>query len=210
MKKIKLKFVIGACLVYGSIVLLACNNSDYTKNPPATPDNSANAADTTANKMTSDTTMNTPASNSSTTKAPTTSTKKQMATSPKKRRVSVGTMATKNSSAMKPDKNGVYDMTEIRPQFPGGQSALDDYVNNNIDLQGSFDDNIGGTVDVQFVIDENGKVKDAKAIGNRLGNGLDEAAVQVVSNMPNWTPGKVKGKNVKTRVVLPISYQTGE
>jgi protein TonB len=53
-------------------------------------------------------------------------------------------------------------------------------------------------------------VTSAKAIGKELGNGLDQEAVRVISNMPKWTPGKVKGKNVKTRVVLPITYKIEE
>jgi len=53
-----------------------------------------------------------------------------------------------------------------------------------------------------------GKVINAHLMGNeKVGNGLDEEALRVVNNMPAWKPGKVKGKNVKTRLELPISFQ---
>ena len=117
-------------------------------------------------------------------------------------------MTAKNTSGMRPDKNGVYEMTDVRPSYPGGQSALESYVNDHIQYpQTAIDDNSEGTADVKFVVDENGNVKDAQVVGNKTQNGLADQAVQVVSNMPKWTPGKVKGKNVKTRVVLPITFK---
>jgi protein TonB len=112
---------------------------------------------------------------------------------------------------IKPDKDGVYEMTDTRPVYPGGQEALENYVNNNIEYQQpAIDESTQGTINVQFVVDENGNVANAKEIGKELGNGLDQEAVRVISNMPKWMPGKVKGKNVKTRVVLPITYKIEE
>jgi periplasmic protein TonB len=186
---------IWALAMAGSVFFMAaCNNSDYTKSP------------STNNPANSDTTMsNAPVTDTTSTNKPTAN--KNSVTN-KKRHVSIGNMAEKKTSAMKPDKDGVYEMTDVRPTYPGGQAALEDYINNNVEYQQpAIDNNTEGTVDVQFVVDENGKVIDAKRIGKELGGGLDEEAVRVISNMPKWTPGKVKGKNVKTRLVLPITYK---
>jgi protein TonB len=102
-------------------------------------------------------------------------------------------------------------MTEVRPAFPGGQTALEDYITNNIEYpQMAVDNNKEGTVNVQFVIDENGKIENAKVIGSKLGDGLDEAAETAISRMPKWEPGKVKGKNVKTRLTLPVTFKIEE
>jgi protein TonB len=60
------------------------------------------------------------------------------------------------------------------------------------------------------VVDDNGRVTDAKVLGSNLGDGLDDEAVRVISQMPKWEPGKVKGKNVKTRLTLPITYRLEE
>ena len=120
-------------------------------------------------------------------------------------------MSEKRTTNIKPDQDGIYEMTDTRPAYPGGQQALENYVNNNIEYQQpAIDDNTEGTVNVQFIVDENGNVTNAKEIGKELGNGLDQEAVRVISNMPKWTPGKVKGKNVKTRVVLPVAYKIEE
>jgi periplasmic protein TonB len=191
------RVTIWALAMAGSVFFLtACNNSDYTKSP---------SENTPAN---TDTAMsNAPATDTSSASVSANKANKNSATN-SKRKVSVGKMSESKMSTMKPDKDGVYEMTEVRPAFPGGQAALEDYINNHIEYQQpAIDNNTEGTVDVQFVVDENGNVSNAKVIGKELGSGLDEEAVRVVSGMPKWTPGKVKGKDVKTRMVLPITYK---
>ena len=60
------------------------------------------------------------------------------------------------------------------------------------------------------MVDENGKVQSAKVVGSKLGDGLDEEAERVISTMPTWSAGMIKGKPVKTRVTVPITYQIEE
>ncbi|HWB92828.1 MAG TPA: energy transducer TonB, partial [Puia sp.] len=73
--------------------------------------------------------------------------------------------------------------------------------------QKAIDDDVSGVVHVSFIIDETGHVTKAKVMdAAKPADGLDEEALRVVRNMPSWTPGKVKGKNVKTRMELPISF----
>jgi TonB family protein len=114
-----------------------------------------------------------------------------------------------NNDKMVADKEGVYNKATVMPQFPGGQDALANYVNNHVEYpQQAIDDNTAGVVRVSFVVDEHGKVQHAKVInGQKVGNGLDEEALRVVNNMPAWKPGQVKGHNVKTRLELPINFQ---
>jgi TonB family protein len=196
---------VQALVISGSVIFFsACHgNRDYTNNSanPSEPGGDTTMRTTTTN---TDTTMN----NASTKNSSGSSTTSKKNVTNKKARVTVGTMKAGEMSSMKPDKNGVYEITEVKPAFPGGRSALESYVNDHIDYpQAAIDDNSEGTIDVQFVVDQNGKVTDAKAVGKQLQNGLNDEAVRVVSNMPSWTPGKVKGKNVKTRVVLPITFR---
>lgn len=119
-----------------------------------------------------------------------------------------GTGNTSSSGKMVMDKEGVYNKATVMPEFPGGQGGLATYVNNHVDYpQQAIDDNTAGTVRVSFVVDETGKVKNAKVVSGQVGSGLDQEALRVVNNMPNWKPGKVKGHNVKTRLELPINFQ---
>jgi protein TonB len=188
----------GACIITAACVfgLSACNDSSDPKTSetaPVSPDSAANASkmaatDTAANasKMTTSTTT----------------------TTKKKRKASI-TMPNGSSEKMIKDKEGVYNYAEVMPEYPGGQDALASFVNDQLqNSQGWVDDNTTSTVRVSFVIDENGKVTNARLIdGGKVGNGLDKEVVKAVNNMPTWKPGKVKGKNVKTRLELPISFQ---
>ncbi|HXO77286.1 MAG TPA: energy transducer TonB [Puia sp.] len=126
----------------------------------------------------------------------------------RKGKMTINWPANSNTDKMVKDKEGVYNWAEAAPEFPGGQNALNNYVNNNIEYpEKAIDDNTSGTVRVSFVVDEDGKVIMPHIVGNKLGNGLDEQALKAVSNMPAWKPGKVHGKNVKTRLELPIAFQ---
>jgi TonB family protein len=119
------------------------------------------------------------------------------------------TMPVANNDKIVKDEHGVYNRAETMPEFPGGQTALSNYINNNLNYtQTAIDNNTNGTIQVSFIVDEHGKVVDPRVMGGKtLGNGLDEETMQLFNNMPAWTPGKVKGKNVKTRLEIPITFQ---
>ncbi len=112
---------------------------------------------------------------------------------------------------MEKDKEGVYSRAEKMPEYPGGESALSKFVENNISYpQDAIDQNTEGTVNVSFVVDEKGKVINPLVTGKSAGHGLDEEAVKVVKQMPAWKPGIVKGKAVKTRLSLPVTFKLAE
>ena len=103
----------------------------------------------------------------------------------------------------------IYTATEVAPQFPGGQNALDNYINKNVNYpQRAIDDDVTGTIHVSFIIDENGDVTKVKVLDTaNVSDGLSQEALRAVKNMPAWTPGTVKGKNVETRLELPITFR---
>lgn len=106
------------------------------------------------------------------------------------------------------DKMGYYNYTEIAPAFPGGQASLESYIANNIEYpREAIDNEAEGTVSVLFTIDENGNIANVKTAGAKLGYGLEEEAIRVVSDMPQWVPGTIKGKNVKAWYTIPLTYR---
>ncbi len=103
---------------------------------------------------------------------------------------------------------GIYNRAEIKPTFPGGEAALAKFIQNNINYpEQALDEGVEGRVEVMFAVDENGKVYTPVVKGSRAGYGLDEEATRVVSKMPTWNPGQIKGKNVKSYYTLPITFQ---
>lgn len=113
-----------------------------------------------------------------------------------------------NAKVVAKDKDGIYTKVEVAPTYPGNDQALADYIAANIVYPDqAVENNVEGTVNVQFVVDDKGAISNVQAIGNKLGYGLEEEAVNVVSKLPKWEPGKVKGKNVKTKLTVPITYK---
>jgi len=183
-------FVIAA-ISMGALAACTDESNDKTSDrSPITTDTSATANSGTSGNATKD------AASSST------------AVAKRKTRTTISIPAA-NEDRMVKDKEGVYNKAQVMPQFPGGQNALATYVNNHVEYpQQAIDNNTTGTVMVSFVVDERGKVKNAHVIGNQMPkDGLDQEAIRVVNNMPDWKPGKVKGRNVKTRLELPINFQ---
>jgi protein TonB len=170
--------MISACCVFG---MVACNNDNGYARSDSDKDLATGAAGTSA----------------------------KTAKIPARKRKTMVTMPQGSNGLMVKDKEGVYNNAEVMPQFPGGNGALSSYVSDHVQYsQSAIDANTEGTVKVSFVVDEKGKVMDAHVVGGqKIGNGLEEEAVKAVSSMPSWEPGKVKGKKVKTRLELPISFQ---
>ena len=126
----------------------------------------------------------------------------------KKGKASVSDLIADNAKMAK-DAHGVYNRVEKEPEFPGGQNALANYINNNIAYpQSAVDNGTSGTVQVAFVVDEHGKVHNPQVInGTQLKDGLADEALTAFNKMPSWTPGTVHGKKVKTRMVLPVKFE---
>jgi TonB family protein len=161
-----------------ALVLSACNNE------------SSSSTASGSNEVTPDTTVAAPVA--------------------KKKGKASASKAMEDASATKvvKDKDGIYTKVEVAPTYPGNDQALTDYINGNIVYPDqAIENNVEGTVNVQFVVNDKGEISDVTTIGNKLGYGLEEEAVNVVSKLPKWEPGKVKGKNVKTKLTVPITYK---
>lgn len=101
----------------------------------------------------------------------------------------------------------IFEVVETQPSFPGGEEELFKFIRQNTVYPDSAKENgISGKVYVQFVVTKTGEVNDIKVIRG-IGGGCDEAAVAVVSKMPNWIPGEQRGKKIDVRFVLPISFK---
>jgi len=84
---------------------------------------------------------------------------------------------------------------------------LQNYVANNIKYPEIAQKNsLEGSVSVLVHISEQGKITDAKVIQS-LGLGCDEAALDLVSNMPTWTPASNAGVFVKSKQVIEINFR---
>ncbi|MBO5768473.1 MAG: TonB family protein, partial [Bacteroidales bacterium] len=98
-------------------------------------------------------------------------------------------------------------VVEEMPQFPGGNEAMIKFIAENLIYpKTAMDKGEQGRVILSFVIDKRGKVGDVKLIRS-VSPELDAEAIRVIQAMPDWIPGKQKGKAVNVRYTIPILYQ---
>jgi TonB family protein len=103
-------------------------------------------------------------------------------------------------------KDGVYQEVEEMPEYPGGINALKSEIASSINYPDEAKKNgIQGKVFVSFVVDEQGKVTNAK-IERGVETSLDKESLRVVNGLKTWKPGKEKGKAVKVAYTIPINY----
>ncbi len=107
------------------------------------------------------------------------------------------------------DEGQIFEVVEQNPSFPGGEKALMDYLYKNLKYPAVAQDNgIQGRVLVQFVVNKDGSIVDPKVLRS-VDPSLDKEAMRVVTSMPKWTPGKQRGKPVRVRFTLPVTFRLG-
>ncbi len=98
----------------------------------------------------------------------------------------------------------VYDYIENMPTFNGN---LNQWLLQNMKYPvEAMNKKEQGKVIVQFIISENGEVSEPKIIRS-VSPALDKEACRIVLAMPKWNPGKLKGKPVAVRYMLPITFR---
>ena len=104
-------------------------------------------------------------------------------------------------------KNLVYNVVEKMPQYPGGETALLNYINKNIKYPKTAQDKgIQGKVILRFVVNSTGKVERAEIIRS-LYPACDKESLRVIKSLHNFTPGEQKGEKVAVWYTLPITFK---
>jgi protein TonB len=107
----------------------------------------------------------------------------------------------------KADLDKEHDVVDEIALYPGGRSAMIDFINSNIRLssvEGS------GKVFVKFLIDKEGKISKVMPLKDaRDCFGCLESAIEVIKAMPKWTPAKIDGEPVKAWYSIPIQISDG-
>ncbi|MFN5983703.1 MAG: energy transducer TonB [Fluviicola sp.] len=107
----------------------------------------------------------------------------------------------------KTDLDKEHEVVDEIAVYPGGRSAMIDFINSNIRLssvEGS------GKVFVKFLIDKEGKISKVMPLKDaRDCFGCLESAIEVIKAMPKWTPAKIDGEPVKAWYSIPIQISDG-
>ncbi len=107
------------------------------------------------------------------------------------------------------DTEEVYDLVDTPPSPIGGMATWQRHLSENLKYPTSARSRgIQGTVWVSFVVHTDGSIQEVTLVQG-IGGGCDEEALRVFKISPKWTPGMIKGKAVRTRMTLPLSFRLG-
>ena len=130
----------------------------------------------------------------------------------------------------------IVEKPEVLPEFPGGMNEMFGWMNRNVKYpKEALECGVEGRIIVQFVVEKDGSINDIKVIKGAGEKGeivvtaykpnddtpeevkkenadkariaLQEEALRVVKTMPKWKPGTNKGKPVRTKFTLPITFR---
>jgi len=100
----------------------------------------------------------------------------------------------------------IFYIVEEMPSFPGGNEALKKYIYANLQYpEGPKKKGIKGEVQVHFTVKPSGELDDVKIIRSAHPD-LNKPALDVFENMPDWKPGRQRGKPVSVNVVVPVRF----
>ena len=105
------------------------------------------------------------------------------------------------------EQDEIFQVVEEQPMFPGGMQELMTFLQTNIRYPKEAQDRgLQGRVVVQFVVNKDGSICDEHIVKS-VDPQLDAEALRIVRSMPNWTPGKQRGKPVRVRFTLPVTFR---
>ncbi len=109
----------------------------------------------------------------------------------------------------------VFFIAEDMPLFPGcstkeeTDAAIQKFIRDNIKYPEIARENgIQGRVFVSFVVDQKGKVINVTLLRG-VDAALDQEAMRVIKALPQFTPGKQRGKPVRVGYNVPINFRLG-
>lgn len=95
---------------------------------------------------------------------------------------------------------------DTEPQFPGGQVALQKYMDKYLEIPRAVRRlKVTGKVYTSFIISETGEIEEASIVKNLQYN-CDQAALDLINHMPKWKPAVKDGLPVSVRHYLEIPF----
>lgn len=105
------------------------------------------------------------------------------------------------------EKQGKIVSRKTLPVFAEGQESLKHFIQQNRKYPTkAFSKGVEGVVKIKFLINESGKVLEAK-LDKSIEASLDKEAIRLVELMPRWTPAKLDGVPIDYIYTIPIEFK---
>lgn len=97
----------------------------------------------------------------------------------------------------------IYEEFERQALFPGGNAALKEFINNNLQIPSDAPE---GKVVTSFVINRDGTISDAKVIIS-LSDECDKEALRIIGLMPKWIPASTWSVKTASRYTITFPFK---
>ncbi len=99
----------------------------------------------------------------------------------------------------------VFVVVEKMPELIGGLAAIQREIRYPVIAKKA---GIEGRVILQFIVDEQGRVTESKVVRG-IGGGCDDEALRALQTA-RFRPGTQRGKPVKVKMSLPVTFRLGQ
>ena len=97
-----------------------------------------------------------------------------------------------------------------KPEFPGGDAALQKYLSENTKYpQVAKDNGVEGVVAVQFIVHTDGSLGTIKIV-RMVDPDLEQEAMRVVKGMPAWIPADKNGEPIEAPASVNVPFVLSE
>jgi periplasmic protein TonB len=106
------------------------------------------------------------------------------------------------------DNNEAFTAVEVEASFKGGGEAWRKWVLRNLNPRVPINNGATPgvyTIIIQFIVDTEGNISEVTSLTNH-GYGMEEEAMRVIRNGPNWEPAIQNGRKVKAYRKQPITF----
>lgn len=110
-------------------------------------------------------------------------------------------------------KDYIYSDVDIEARFPGGDQAMDSLIRDQLYIPDEILEPIkemGGTIKarciVKALVERNGTISDAVIEKTTTSPIFDNEALQVVKNLPPFTPARLYGATVRSWKLIPVEF----
>ncbi len=69
----------------------------------------------------------------------------------------------------------------------------------------AVENGVEGMIIVSFIIEMDGSIAYSRVVRD-IGAGLGDEALRIVRSMPDWSPGKQRGRPVRVQYNLPVKF----
>ena len=99
------------------------------------------------------------------------------------------------------------DKVDKQAEFAGGMMKQMEFMMKNLKYpKKAENEGASGTVRVHFIVEKDGTLTNVK-VPESVHPALDAEGIRIVKAMPKWAPAKVKGKAVRSKMMLAIPFR---